>query len=500
MKKGQIIEGVITEYAFPNKGSMIVDEADSKTDSMMQASVTDDTARSEHGTSKRRIIVKGAFPGQRIRCQITKLRKGKAEGSLLEVIAKSPLEDTEPKCPHFGGGFFHAEGNLPADFCDKGSCGGCTYQTMSYPNQLKLKEGLVRQLLDGVAADYIWEGILGSPVTEGYRNKMEFSFGDEYKGGPLALGLHKKGSFYDIVNVTDCCIVTRDVNEIVKYTRQFFDERHVPFYHKLRHEGVLRHLVVRQAARSGELLVNLVAASGDLQSLELDVYRDGLLKLPLQGSIVGILFTKNDSMADVVQSDGMQVLYGQDYFMETVLGLRFKITPFSFFQTNTLSAEVLYQKVRDYVGEIAGATVFDLYSGTGTIAQLMASVAKKVIGVDLVDHPIINARENALANGLTNCEFIAGDVLKVLDTLEDKPDMIVLDPPRDGIHPKALKKIINYGVEHIVYVSCKPTSLARDLEVFLENGYRVERACAVDQFVGTVHVETVCLLSKLHAD
>lgn len=521
MKKGQIIEGVITEYTFPNKGSLIMDEADGKTDSMMQASETDDTPRLEHGASetddtscleygasetddtshlehgasRRRVIVKGAFPGQRIRCRITKLRKGKAEGSLLEVIAKSPLEDAVPKCPHFGGGFFHAEGKLPAD-CDRGSCGGCTYQTMSYPNQLKLKEGLVKGLLDGVTADYIWEGILESPVTEGYRNKMEFSFGDEYKGGPLALGLHKKGSFYDIVNVTDCRIVTRDVNEIVKYTRQFYDERQVPFYHKLRHEGVLRHLVVRQAARSGELLVNLVAASGDLQTLELDAYRDGLLELPLQGRIVGILFTKNDSMADVVQSDGMQVLYGQDYFMETVLGLRFKITPFSFFQTNTLSAEVLYQKVRDYVGEISGATVFDLYSGTGTIAQLMAPVAKKVIGVEIVEEAVIAARENALANGLTNCEFIAGDVLKVLDVLADKPDMIVLDPPRDGIHPKALKKIIAYGAEHILYVSCKPTSLARDLEVFLENGYRVEKACAVDQFVGTVHVESVCLLHR----
>ncbi len=510
MKKGQMAEGIITEYTFPNKGSMVFyDEQDIR------------------GQGSR-ITVKGALPGQRIRCRITKKRNNRAEGKLLEVIEKGHLEDAVPSCPHFV----------------DGACGGCTYQTMSYSNQLKLKEDLVRGLIDSVTTDYVWEGIQGSPVTEGYRNKMEFSFGDEYKGGPLALGLHKKGSFHDIVNVTDCSIVTRDVNEIVKFTREFYSRRQVPFYHKMTHEGVLRHLVVRQSAKSGELLVNLVATTqgvkpdsgegdfnfqtrkpdfserdfnfqkkksdfseGDIifqnkdaesenaDALDLEAYKNGLLSLPLEGKIVGILFTKNDSLSDAVQCDEMQILYGQDYFIEEVLGLRFKITPFSFFQTNTLSAEVLYQTVRSYVGEIADATVFDLYSGTGTIAQLMAPVAKRVIGVEIVEEAVISARENALANGLSNCEFIAGDVLKVLDTIEEKPDMIVLDPPRDGIHPKALRKIIDYGVERLVYVSCKPTSLVRDLEIFLGNGYRLEKACAVDQFVGTVHVESIVLLS-----
>ena len=184
------------------------------------------------------------------------------------------------------------------------------------------------------------------------------------------------------------------------------------------------------------------------------------------------------------------------------MGLRFKISTFSFFQTNSHSAEVLYQTVREYVGDLGkrDAVVYDLYSGTGTIAQLMAAVAGKVIGVEIVAEAVEAARENAAENGLENCEFIAGDVLKVLDDISEKPDLIILDPPRDGIHPKALPKIIGYGVERIVYVSCKPTSLARDLEAFLAGGYTVERAVAVDQFPWTANVETVCLLSSRKSD
>jgi len=224
-----------------------------------------------------------------------------------------------------------------------------------------------------------------------------------------------------------------------------------------------------------------------------------LLSLKLDGKIVGILHTKNDSVADVVKSDETVILYGQDYFYEELLGLKFKISQFSFFQTNSLGAEVLYNTAREYIGELGDRekVVFDLYSGTGTIAQLMAPVAKKVIGVEIVEEAVEAAKKNAALNGLSNCEFIAGDVLKVLDDIEEKPDMIILDPPRDGIHPKALPKIIHYGVDRIVYISCKPTSLVRDLEVFLENGYMVERAVAVDQFPWTANCETVCLLSKI---
>ena len=203
----------------------------------------------------------------------------------------------------------------------------------------------------------------------------------------------------------------------------------------------------------------------------------------------------NDSLSDVVKSDETRILYGQDFFYEKLLGLEFKITPFSFFQPNSKGAEVLYETVREYIGDIDNQVVFDLFSGTGTIGQVLAPVAKKVIGVEIIEEAVEAAKENAVRNGLSNCRFIAGDVFKVLDEIEEKPDVIVLDPPRDGIHPKALPKIIDsYRCKKVVYIACKPTSLARDLVAFQAAGYRVKRMSCVDQFVHTVHIETICLL------
>ena len=454
MKKKDIIEGKIIKTEFPNKGTFICED--------------------------QKVTVKGVIDGQTIKGQVTKKRKSGCVVRLLDVLEKSPLEDAKPVCPHFG------------------ICGGCFYQTVSYENQLKIKEGMVRDLLKDYVNDDIWEEIKGSPKVHGYRNKMEFSFGDEVKDGPLALGMHKKNTFHDIVNITDCQIVDNDYNLIVKCALNIAQQMELPFYHKMRHEGYFRHLVVRRAESSGDILVNIVTTSqveADLTKL-----RDTLLELPLSGKIIGILHTTNDSLADVVQADKIDILYGQDYFYEEILGLKFKISPFSFFQTNTLGAEVLYKTARDFVGETKDKVIFDLYSGTGTIAQMLAPVAKKVVGVEIVEEAVEAAKVNAELNGLDNCEFIAGDVLKVVDELEDKPDFIVLDPPRDGIHPKAIQKIIDFGVEQMVYISCKPTSLARDLEVFEAAGYKVKRATAVDQFPNTVHIETVVLLSQQKPD
>ena len=251
---------------------------------------------------------------------------------------------------------------------------------------------------------------------------------------------------------------------------------------------------MRRGNTTGEILINLVTTTQLNPDLSELVER--LMALSLEGKIVGILHILNDSLADLVQSDETRVLYGQDYFYENLLGLKFKITPFSFFQPNSLGAEVLYETARSYIGDTRDMTVFDLYSGTGTISQILAAVAKKVIGVEIIEEAVEAAKENALGNGLSNCKFIAGDVFKVLDEIEEKPDVIVLDPPRDGIHPKALPKILSYGVNRIVYVSCKATSLARDLEAFLQAGYRLEKACCVDQFCETVWTEAVALLVK----
>ena len=455
MKKGEIYEGIIEKVDFPNKGYVNIDGE--------------------------KVIVKNGIPGQKVRFMINKKRSGRAEGRLLEVLEKSPLEVREPVCKNF-----------PA-------CGGCMYQTMSYEEQLKMKETQVKGLLQeavGSDTDLHWEGIHGSPIEFGYRNKMEFSFGDEYKDGPLSLGLHKKGSTYDVLTASDCKLVHPDMTAILSSVLDFFTELGAVHYKKMQHTGYLRHLLLRRGVTSGEILVHVITTSQAEYDYAPLVSR--LLALPLEGKIVGIMHIINDSLSDVVQSDETRLLYGQDYFYETLLGLRFKISTFSFFQPNSLAAEVLYSIVRDYIGDTKDKEVFDLYSGTGTIAQLLASVAKEVIGVEIVEEAVEAAKVNAALNGLTNCRFIAGDVLKVLDDLTEKPDMIILDPPRDGIHPKALPKILAYGVENIVYISCKPTSLARDLPAFLAAGYEVQRSCSVDQFCETVHVETVCLLSKLH--
>ncbi len=464
MKKGEIVTGTVERIDFPNKGIVA----------------------SEDGVC----VVKNALPGQTVKACVNKVRKGKAEGRLMEVCEKSPLEIGSP-CPHFG------------------LCGGCVYISLSYEEQLRIKEGQIRRLLEGVLhkQDVPWhfEGIKGSPARYEYRNKMEFSFGDEVKDGPLALGMHRRGSFYDIVTVEGCRIVDGDYRAILACTRKYFEREKISFFHRLRHTGYLRHLLVRKASGTGEILAALVTTSQE--SHDLGPWLEELLSLELKGSFAGILHIINDSVADVVQSDKTEILYGKDYFFEEILGLKFRVSTFSFFQTNSLGAEVLYQTAREYIGSLGsnrddGApdkVVFDLYSGTGTIAQLMAPAAGKVIGVEIVEEAVEAARENARLNGIENCEFIAGDVLKVLDTIEEKPDLIILDPPRDGIHPKALRKIIDYGIDRLVYISCKPTSLVRDLEVFLENGYVAERVAAVDQFPWTSGIETVCLLSSRNA-
>lgn len=454
MKKKQILEGVIEKVEFPNKGKVYIEE---------DCYVT----------------VKNGIPGQKIRFMINKFKKGMAEGRLLEVLEPSPLETREPVCSIF-----------PA-------CGGCMYQTMSYEAQLEMKAGQMKEIIDGAVLpewEYNFEGIKASPKEFAYRNKMEFSFGDEYKDGPLSLGLHKKGSTYDVLTASDCKLVHSDMTDILQCVLNYFTELGAPYYKKMQHTGYLRHLLLRRGDTTGEILVNLVTTTQE--NYDLQPLAERLLSLNTEGRIVGILHILNDSLSDVVQSDETRILYGQDYFYEKLLNLEFKITPFSFFQPNSRGAEVLYNTVREYIGDIQDMTVFDLFSGTGTIAQVLAPVAKEVIGVEIIEEAVEAAKENAARNGLKNCRFIAGDVFKVLDDIEEMPDVIVLDPPRDGIHPKALPKILDYQVDKIVYISCKATSLARDLAMIQERGYRVVKCVAVDQFCETVHVETVCLLSR----
>lgn len=425
---------------------------------------------------EKKIYIKGAVPGQKVKAKITKQRKEYAKAKLLEVIEDIP-NAVKPICSKFG------------------ICGGCIYQFLSYEDQLKLKEKQVLDLFKNADIEgFEYLGILGSPKAYEYRNKMEYTFGDLEKGGELTLGLHAKNNGFSIVGTEDCQLVDQDFRTIVTEVVNYFRGKQLPYYRVMKHEGYLRNLVVRKATNTGEILIGLVTTSqvdfnlGELTSI--------LKALSYKGSLKGILHLINDGLADMVRADEVKILYGQDYITENILGLNFKISPFSFFQTNSKGAEKLYTTALDFLGDASNKTVFDLYCGTGTIGQLVSSKAKKVIGIELIEEAVEAAKENAALNNISNCTFIAGDVAKVITELHDKPDAIILDPPRPGVHPTAMKYVIEFNAPTIVYVSCNPKTLVDDLGVLIAKGYEVEKVKVVDMFPSTGHVETVVRLHR----
>jgi 23S rRNA (uracil1939-C5)-methyltransferase len=454
MKKGEIGNGTVGTTLYPDRG--FIETPDGK------------------------VSLKHVIPGQTIEYRIIKKRKGTGEGKILKVLSKSPLETETDSCPH-------------AD-----RCGGCLYQTVPYEEQLRIKEAQVKKLLADFSDECSWEELIGSPLEKAYRAKMEYTFGNEYKDGPISLGLHRRDSRFDIIPVPECRIAHADFGKILSETLHYFETQNVSFYHKMDHEGILRHLVIRRGQKTGEILTDLITASG-LEKEILSGWKDRVLSLKTEGEICGILHTVNDSLSDAVIDQGTEILYGRDCFYEDILGLRFKITPFSFFQNNSGAAELLYLKVKEYAGDIGGMTIFDLYCGTGTISQVLSRYAKQTVGVEIVSEAVKAAEENAERNGIRNCTFREGDVQAVLEDTSVKPDMIVLDPPREGVHPKALSLIASYGVERIVYISCKATSMLNDLTVLTDYGYRVKKICCVDMFPQTPNVETVCLLTRINS-
>lgn len=423
----------------------------------------------------KKVTVKNTIPGQKVKVRIKK-KKQKYEGYILETKEKANYE-IKSECDVFG------------------ICGGCTFQNVSYEKELEFKKNNILKLLSQLdLCEYEFLGIKGSPEIKEYRNKMEFSFGDNGIYGELSLGMRKRESYYEVVNADNCLIIDNDIRKIVVCTRDFFKNSQDTFYHKTKRTGALRHLLVRKAFFTGEIIVNLVTTS-ELKS-DIEKFVKEIINIDFSGKLVGILHTVNNSIADVVKADEINLLYGNDYFIEKILGLEFKISVFSFFQTNSRGAEILYSVIRDFAGDVRKKTIFDLYCGTGTIAQIMAQNADKVVGIELIKEAVDAAKINAKLNGILNCEFIVGDVLKVIGDVLEKPELIILDPPREGIHPKAIGKIIEFGADRIVYVSCKASSMVRDLKIFMENGYIVEKVKCVDMFPRTYHVETIICLSK----
>ena len=388
---------------------------------------------------------------------------------------------------------------------DHEMCGGCVYQGVPYEEQLANKFGEVKSLLDAKSIKYgELLPIEPAPCRFEYRNKMEYTFGDMEKGGPTTLGMHRKKHFMSIVTVDECQLVHEDFNKILRATLEFVNERGYTHYHKKRHTGLMRHLILRRGVRTGEILVNISTSSegerGDeseaVQGFDEQAYVDLILGLPLENKVVGILRTINDRLADAVYCDELRVLHGRDYYNEEILGLKFQVKAFAFFQTNVEAVENLYSYAIGLIDDFENKKAFDLYCGTGTISQVLARRASEVVGVEIVEDAVEAAKAAAALNGLDNCRFIAGDCFEVLDSIDDKPEVIVVDPPRVGIKTDALDKIIGYGVDQIVYVSCNPKSLADNLYYMQYYGYEIITVKPFDNFPGTRHVETVALLYR----
>lgn len=425
------------------------------------------------------VRIKHTIEGQTVLARVSKKRGGKIEARCLEILERAPIEQAS-FCEHFN------------------KCGGCMLQTMNYENQLQTKTQMVSHLFSEAGLELSFNEIVPSPEQFEYRNKMEFSFGDEFKEGPLTLGMHKKGHHHDVVNVPFCHLVDEDFRIILTSVLEFVTKNGLLKYNKRSNIGFLRHLVVRKSKGTGEIMVALSATTqaSDVHGKPFDrlSFANMLKQLDLTGEITSILYVKNDGLGDVVTGE-IDILFGRDFIIEKLFDLSFKITLYSFFQTNTRGAERLYQTAMQLIPNLDGKICFDLFSGTGTIGQIMAQKSKKVIGVEWIEDAVIAARENAKINGLDNCEFICGDVFAILSTIDAHPDVIVVDPPRNGMGEKTTRAIAAYGVTEIVYISCNPSTLMEDLIIFEKCGYVADEITLVDMFPWTGGVETVVLLS-----
>ncbi|MCI5839102.1 MAG: 23S rRNA (uracil(1939)-C(5))-methyltransferase RlmD [Peptoniphilaceae bacterium] len=429
-------------------------------------------ARLEDG---KKIKIKNGILGQKVEIKKSKKNKGK----IINIIEHSKLENSKIYCPN------------------EKTCGGCSYQRVPYETELLIKLKMIKNLFKSNEINFDKISITQSPKITEYRDKMEYTFGDEEKGGILQLGLHKKNKFYEIGDTEECNIVDEDFEMIRKFVLEYFRRKNTKHFHKIKHDGLLRSLIVRKALNTGEIMVNLVTTSNeefDLQSK--NDFARVLKGANVKGKIVSIIHTINDSISDAVIAEKIELLYGKNYITEEMMGLKFKISPFSFFQPNVYTAEKLYKKALEFASINKQTKVLDLYSGTGTITQIMAKEAKEATGIELVEEAVEMAKENAKINNIKNINFICGDVLEKIDDLKNKFDVIVLDPPREGIHPKAINKIIEFNPEKFVYISCNPKTQVRDMKIFLEKGYELLKYEAIDQFPKTRHVETIALMSR----
>lgn len=421
---------------------------------------------------------KGGIIGQTVMLKTGKMKAGYRKAKLVEIIEKSEIETN----------------NITEN---PNEAAGCKFQNVDYEKELSIKKDMINELYQQID----WKEdikINPSPLISGYRNKMEYTFGDSYKDGPLVLGMHKIGKFYEIVENGGCLIANDDFESIRKYTQDFLRNKGFKHYHKVKKEGFLKFFVIRYSFYQNAYMLNLVTSTSDEVTDELlSEYVENFEKLNIEGEIRSLYHTISDSISDAIKPDKITRIWGEEHLTEKINDLIFNISPFSFFQPNPKGAENLYNKALEFAGDIDNKTIYDLYCGTGTISQIFAKKAKKVIGVEIVEEAIEKAKENTEINNLTNVEFRSNDVLAELDNLKDSPDIIVLDPPRSGVHKEAIEKIVNTNVNKIVYISCNPQTQVEDLQIFIEAGYKVKKIEAFDQFPRTLHVEAIALIQKM---
>jgi 23S rRNA (uracil1939-C5)-methyltransferase len=428
------------------------------------------------------IFVDNTVPGDEVLVRIGKKKKNYAIGYIEEFVKKSETR-IQPKCKHFG-----LEGDL---------CGGCSMQFFSYGDQLKIKEQHVKDSITRIGGfdEHVVKPIIGCEPPWFYRNKMEFSF-SRFKDGKLNLGLHIKRRHHDLVPLTECFLMNEDVALFVQETRNFFQEKELGGQ-----INGLKSLVVREGKHTGEIMINLLVENLVDDDLK-NAFRDFVLdKRPFKGRLRSLFYTLIFNTKGSPKKTVEELVWGENVIKEQLsvngVTLKFDISPQAFFQPNTFQAEKLFSLALEAAALTGKEVVFDLYCGAGTIALAMASKAKAVYGIELNSSAVINATQNALTNGIKNAIFYEGDVFKKMPDINEKPHVIVVDPPRNGLQEGLTDRIAEFGPERVVYVSCNPTTLARDLALFKKTGYSLLYVQPVDMFPHTYHIENVALLRKL---
>jgi len=483
LKKGDTLELTISRYASEGKGIAKINRSKIK-----PAQKTEDQNVEEENYV---VFVHGSYPGDKVTAQLRRIKNSYAEAKTIEIISPSKNR-VEPRCKFFG------------------TCGGCKQQDLNYETQLKYKENLVKETFEhiGGLTDYKFEEIIPSENVFFYRNKMEFSFSDKrwltkdeigsegVIDKDFALGLHIPRIFDKVLDIDECFLQSELSNKILNFTRKFFKDKKTSIYSTKTHKGYLRNLVIRQSQNTDDLMVNLVTSSEDDELM--NEYTTELLKAVPQ--ITTIINNINVKKASVAIGDYEKVYCGTGFIYDKIGKYKFRISTNSFFQTNTIQAENLYKTAMDFAELKGDEIIYDLYSGAGTIAIYVSDKAENIYGFESVKSALKDAEKNAKINSVDNVEFIQANLYKTFLPIVEKnnipnPDVIIIDPPRSGMHKNTVDDVIQLDPGKIVYVSCNPATQARDIKLMVEAGYKLKKTKAVDMFPHTYHIENVALAS-----